>query len=446
MGTVGGICSSVRCMSLYNHQQKIIDEDLKRTGLFLGTGSGKTRTALLLAKGRTLVVCPKQQREDRTWQKESARIDVEEPTVISKEEFRRDYKTIGRFDTVIFDECHEGILGATPSVKWVNRKPVPKTSQLFERAMMYLEATQPDRVYLVTATPTRSPMAVWAAGVLLGAWNMSSFYEFRDIYYIKLPIPGRQVYSPRKDRAAKERLGRTVRKIGYTGRLEDYFDVPNQTYRDVHLGLTGAQAKALLDVPLLYPDPLVGTQKEYQVENGFLIDDDEVTDYPELITDKVLDYYEEFGRVFVVMMYTRQIEKFAAVCEKKKIPHFVLTGATKDRKELMEAANKAEQGIVIAQAQVTSGYELPTYPVVVFASVSHRIVDYIQAQGRVQRANAIKKNLYIHLITGDQSEARLESLKNKEDFHEATYAKKRSHLYNKISEVGKEEHPGAGGV
>lgn len=427
-------CEDWLCkMKLYDHQQKIIDLDPKKIGLFLGTGSGKTRTALMLARGETLVVCPKQQREDRTWQREAEKIGVEPPTVISKEEFRKVWSELRPYDTVIFDEAHEGILGATPSVKWVHRKPEPKTSQLFEAALRYTQGYNTERIYIVTATPTRSPMAVWAAGVLLGKWGMETFDMFRDTFYFKLPMPGRQVYTPRKERYYKDRLGAAVRKIGITGRLEDYFDVPDQTYRDVHVGLTTAQERALEKIPTEWPDPLVGTQKEYQIENGFLIDDDgSIEEYPEMITDKILDYYEEFGRVFVVMMYTHQIERTAKLLQKKGVVVYTVQGKTKERETLFMEANKADRAVVIAQAQITSGYELPGYPVVVFASFSHRIVDYIQAQGRVQRANAIKKNLYIHLITGEQSEARLSSIKNKEDFHEATYAKKRSRLYNKV--------------
>ena len=43
--------------------------------LFLGTG--KTRTALCLAEGNTLVICPKQQREDKTWERENEKWETE---------------------------------------------------------------------------------------------------------------------------------------------------------------------------------------------------------------------------------------------------------------------------------------------------------------------------------------------------------------------------------
>jgi hypothetical protein len=434
-------------MDLFDHQKKIIAEDPRKKGIFLGTGSGKTRTVIMLAQGKILIVCPKQQREDRTWQREMAKMGIKKDlTVISKEDFRREWEALPRYDTVIFDEAHEGILGATPNVRFVKRQPVPKTSQLFEYADTYLKRHAPERIYLVTATPTRSPMAVWAAARLLGhTWD---FYQFRDAFYIKLPIPGRNIYTARKDSFSKDRLGSAVRKIGYTGRLSDYFDVPDQTYRDIKIGLTDAQVKALKDIPLMFPDPLVGVQKEYQVENGFLIDGEDIVEYPEMISDKLMDLYEEFGLVFAIVMYTHQIERLEAFFKSKNVAVFVLTGKTENRKELMEEANRVSQGVVIAQAQITSGYELPKYPVTAFVSVSHRIVDYIQAQGRTLRANALKKNLYVHFITGEQSQARFDSLKNKEDFHLATYAKKGfgGIIHDRLPKVGKQKHTGSRSV
>ena len=55
-------------MKNYTFQQKIIDEDKKKTGIFLGCGCGKTKIALELATGKTLIVTPKQQKEDLTWE------------------------------------------------------------------------------------------------------------------------------------------------------------------------------------------------------------------------------------------------------------------------------------------------------------------------------------------------------------------------------------------
>ncbi|MCX6822116.1 MAG: hypothetical protein NTW30_05050, partial [Candidatus Aenigmarchaeota archaeon] len=91
---------------LYDHQRKIINDNKLKCGLFLGTGSAKTRTALELAEGATLVICPKQQREDKTWQFNAEKFGIiVNLTVISKEELRRDWQLLPHYDTVIVDEC-----------------------------------------------------------------------------------------------------------------------------------------------------------------------------------------------------------------------------------------------------------------------------------------------------------------------------------------------------
>jgi len=76
---------------LYEIQQRIVDENKAYTGIFLGTGVGKTLPALILAEGMTLVVCPKQQKLDKTWEKNNEKFGLgKNLTVVSKEEFRRD--------------------------------------------------------------------------------------------------------------------------------------------------------------------------------------------------------------------------------------------------------------------------------------------------------------------------------------------------------------------
>ena len=155
-------------MQLYNHQQKIIDDDPKKTGLFLSTGSGKTRIALLLAIGKTLVICPKTQKEDGNWEREVKKLGLKiELDTISKETFRRDHEKLPRYDTVICEEAHT-LLGVTPNVRYKNKQAIPKTSQLYEALESFLNRIQPERLYLVTATIIKNPMTVWGAGKLLG--------------------------------------------------------------------------------------------------------------------------------------------------------------------------------------------------------------------------------------------------------------------------------------
>ncbi len=412
----------------YAHQEKIIEEDKPVAGLWLGTGSGKTRIALSLGRKKVLVIAPKTQVEDQNWERELMALTglfpkdypITDMTVISKETFRRDWEKLPRFDTIIGDEAHT-LLGVTPNVRYKNKKPIPKTSQLFEALISYIEKHKPERIYMATATIIRSPMTVWGAAKVLGKdWN---FYEFRDIYYTKLPMPGREVWVPKNDSDTKDRLAKCVQKLGYVGRLEDFFDVPDQSYKTIYLEPTAAQAKRIKELPLEYPDPLVLLGKRHQVENGVL-SGDEYSDAETFENQKIEKLEElalEFPKMIVFAKYRHQISEIERVLS-ENYRVLTLTGDTKDRGEVIARANKASECIFICQAQISAGWELPDFPVMVFASMSYSLVDRVQAEGRILRANALKKNLYIDLVVkGGIDEAVFKSIKNKKDFNERLY-------------------------
>lgn len=412
-------------MKLFAHQKKIIDEDKKHAGLFLGTGSSKTRISLELAQGSILVVAPKTQVEDGNWERENKKWNINKNvTVISKETFKRDAHKLPRFDTVIVDEAHT-CLGVTPNVKWIKRQPVPKTSQIFEALHTYVLAHKPERLYLCTATIIRSPMTVWAAGILLGQkWD---WYKFRDTYYVRLPMPGREAWVVKSDSVTKDRLAKTVTRLGYTGKLSDYFDVPDQTFKSINIDLTAAQKDRIKDLSLEFPDPLVLLGKTHQVENGVLSGDE--FNAPEHFDngkiDALVEMTAEFPRMVVFAKYSAQIAQIEAAMEKEGRKVFTLTGGTEDRGGLIAEANRTKEYVFVAQAQISAGWELPECPVMVFASMSYSVVDRIQAEGRILRANALKKNLYIDLVVrGGIDEAVWKSIKNKQDFNERIYLQK----------------------
>lgn len=417
-------------MKLYAHQQKIIDDDPKKCGLFLGTGSGKTRIALLLARGKTLVICPKTQKEDGNWEREWQMMlndgvkNIESLTTISKETFRRDHEQIQRYNTVIVDEAHT-CLGVTPNVRQRNRQTIPRASQLFEALEEYLERTKPSRLYLCTATIMKSPFTVWAAGVLLGEIGKDSFYNFRRDFYTKLPMPGREVYIPKSDQKSKEALAKIVKELGYIGRLEDFFDVPAQTFRTDHIELTEKQKKRIKELSIEYPDPIVRITKRHQVENGSLAGNEfsESELFDSVKIDRILDYAVEFPCMVVFARFRAQIEQIQEALTKAKYHTWTLTGDTVDRGGVIKQAATLD-GILIVQAQISAGWEVPQTPVMIFASCTYSFVDRVQAEGRIQRANNIKKNLYIDLVAkGGIDEAVHKALINKKDFDDKLYIK-----------------------
>lgn len=399
-------------MELFEHQKKIIDENKLWAGLWLGTGSAKTRIALELAERRTLVVCPKQQKLDKTWERNMEKFSIIlDLTVMSKEEFRRDWEKLEYFDTFIVDEGHH-FFGATPDTRQVNKVTTPKTSQLFDSLRGYLKRHNPKRFYILSATPASKPMNVWAIATLFGCdWD---FYKFRNKFYLERKIGWRSIWIPRNSIELKAKLVELIKRFGYTGKLSDWFDVPEQTHRNIYVGLKKEQSDEIKNVKKLEADPMSKRSKLRTIENGCMYDTKVVQvnhkmDRMERKTylyanekiDHILELALEFPKMLVFANYTGQIEGIALALRAEGYSVLTLTGETKDRKSVMEEAESMSHIIVIAQAQICEGYEFKSCPVVIFASKSTRYLHYNQACGRVLRADGIKKNLYIHLIVRD---------------------------------------------
>jgi len=269
-------------------------------------------------------------------------------------------------------------------------------------------------------------MCVYGLARLLGRkWN---FYEYRDVFYISIRKGFREFFMPRTDEKVKDRLGKIVRSLGYTGRLEDYFDVPEQVFKDIFVQPTKEQKDRLKELTIEYPDPLVRTGKSHQVENGVLKGNE--FEPSQIIKDNKIDVLKdlalEFPKLVIFARYTEQIEKIKASLPEYNV--ITLQGNTKNRGEVIENADKAPSCIIIIQSQISAGFQLPTFPVMVFASMDYSIVNYTQGIGRILRADALKKNLYIHLVTkGGVDEAVYKSIKNKETFSEKIYVEKTIH-------------------
>jgi superfamily II DNA or RNA helicase len=395
---------------LYEHQKKIIAENKLKCGLFLGTGASKTRTALELAEGKVLVICPKQQREDETWQRENEKWGTNKNlTVISKEDLRKNWEKLPRYDTVIIDECHNN-LGVLPMM--IQRKKIqyPKCSQIFEATQNFLKRHNPKRLYLLSATPIPKPMSMWAIGVLFGQqWD---FWQFRQTYYNEIRIGGvRRIWMPKKDEATKQRLADLVQKFGYTGGLNDFFDVPEQTHKVVEIEPTAEQKKKMNELMFEEADPLVRRSRLRTVENGVLYGKkiesnggkvDKMSNETKIFKSHKIDYILEraleFPKLLIFANYTAQIMEIEKALKEEGYNVSTLTGQTKDRSFIRTVNESSEPHIIIAQSSISSGYELPSFPCVIYASKSWRYVDYEQSLGRVLRSNHLKKNLYIHLV------------------------------------------------
>jgi len=362
-----------------------------------------------MAEGKTLVICPKQQREDKMWFHENDKWETNvDLTVISKEDLRRDWRELPHYDTVIIDEVHNN-LGVSPDYKQVKKVQYPKTSQIFQATYDFLQKHPPKRLYLLSATPVPKPMSMWGIGILFGQnW---SFAAFREVYYTQIRMGIRRIWMVKKNEEVKQRLANLVQKFGYTGGLNDFFDVPEQTHKTVEIELSGEQKLAVKDMMLSEPDPLVRRARLRTIENGVLygkkieeIDGktDVMRDETQIFKSKKIDYIieraAEFPKLLIFATYTAQINEIAKQLRKEGYTVSTLTGETKDRTFIKTVDESPEPHIIVANNAISSGYELPSFPCVIYASKSWQFVHYEQSLGRVLRSNKLKKNLYIHLV------------------------------------------------
>lgn len=416
-------------VNLYSHQRQIIKDNKPKFGMFMGCGSGKTITALCSAVGNTLVIAPKTVRDDQVWEKDYALVKDISPIrhlkVISKEDLRLGkYPKDIKWDTLIGDEAHL-LAGVLPDTRQKNYVKIPKTSQVFVSMVNFIKTYNPKKVLLLTATPTKSAMAVWGFAYLLGM--RLDYFSFRESFYIKVSKGYREFWIQRSDDGAKDRLGKIVRQLGYTGQLSDYFDVPEQTFVKKIVELTKEQKKRLKEIETEYPDPIVLIGKKHQIEQGVLKGDEFSKDeeYKDNKVEALKEYALQYDKFVIFARYKAQISKYERELKKAGYKVLTLTGDTKNRQEVIKDAETSKRCIMIIQSQISAGYQLPSFPVMIFASLDYSLVNYVQAQGRILRANHLKKNLYIHLLSdGEIDRAVYKSIMNKEDFLERIYAEK----------------------
>lgn len=413
-------------------QKQIITDNKNVVGIFLGTGVGKTLPTLVLSEGKTLVICPKQQMLDHTWEDNDAKFSLgKDITTINYDMFWRKWEEIPAYDTVILDEGHRAA-GVLPETRQRNRVQIPKASKTHEAILMYLRKTQPKRFYIATATPMGKPMNVWALARLFGKkWD---FFKFREAFYFKTMMGRREIWLPRKDEATQQRLALAVQGLGYTGGLQDFVDVPEQTHQTIRIPLHDEQKKALKALEEDEADPLVRRSRMRTIENGILYSkaiesvsdkEDRLYAYTKEFRNGKLEYIldlaetGEFKKMFIFAAYTAQVKRIALELEIAGHQVRTVTGDTKDRGTVFKEMEAMESGIVVVASQICEGYRVPSAPVMIFASKSNRFVAYDQGKGRILDSQHLKKNLYLHLVVpGGADEDCHNTIMSGQDFQE----------------------------
>lgn len=404
-------------ISLLPHQQETVDRAPKKRLLAFDTGTGKTITAISLCNkhkiNNVLVIAPKTNVEQ--WGIELTKYLNKDTgfTVMSKEEFKAQVKTLQPYPAVIVDEGHyfAGI-----------------SSALSKALYWYLNKHKTEYVYIATATPYCStPLNIYTLAKHLGyAWNYQAFKE-KFFYYI--PMGARSVPVPRP--GMEDEVAKLVKMIGDTVDIAEVAvlkegKMPEQTEEVINIPLTDKQLKAIDDI--FDPVFLVRWTKQHQIENGFLYSEDgsteSTTTFESNKTKTVLELCRTHKKIVIVARYTHQLDLYASLLTSEGIPIQKLTGETKNRQAVIDAANSMDNCVFLMQASCSAGFELPTFRTMVFASLSFSYVDEKQSRGRILRINNLQENKYIYLVAEGVDKDVYECIKRKEDFNIAIYSKR----------------------
>ena len=403
-------------LTLKPHQQKIVDEDKKKALLGLGTGVGKTVISLSLARGRTLIVVKKQQRVDKTFETTLEKFGIDlDIKVVTLDEFKKMKKQ--HYDTLIIDEAHEMLNGA---VNYFHFLTFFKPSKICKALLDYNAKFQPERIYLLSATIDASAMSVYNACRILGVHHnieqwIKAFFFLRNQRYVANKTP-----------EAKERIVKVIQKLGYCMTHSDHTEVPEQTYTPIYVPLTTEQVTAIKQAELDYPDALQLVGKKYQIEQGVLKGNQftESQSFPTHKDTVILMLAKEHKQMIIFANYTEQISHIQSILKKYNV--HTLTGETKkkEREVLLANLHDTDEYILIVNTKIAAGWELNKCSTMVFASLDYSAWKRIQAEGRIQRANNLKKNTYIDIITkGGVHEAIYKSIKLGKSFNEKLFIK-----------------------
>lgn len=397
---------------LYAHQKKFLETNPDKSALIWSCGTGKTRTAIEWARSGnnfTLIVCPKALVTN--WHREAERWDLRGYFVCTKEEFRKEWhkEKIGEFKypiQLIIDEVHNGFL--TPNFK----------SQMSKALRDYIKKHEVPRVLLLTATPfTSSPWNIYNLAYYCGhefSWR-KFYYKFFDEVY----MGARRV--PIAKKGMEGELAGIVKHFASVVDINDVLDVPLQNHLEPeYFALSKEQERAIKEA--YDPLPIVRYTKQHQIENGILIGNefkkDEIYETDKIERIKAL--CEENRKVAIVCRYNAQIDSIRHSLQGILPPSciYVIRGDVKNRDSVCLEVEQSERAVVIIQADCGIGFQLPSFELCIYVSMSYSYTSWEQMNGRFLRMDKPSRTTFMYLLTegGSVDQGVYDAVMRKEDF------------------------------
>ena len=412
-------------MGLYKHQQNLVDKNPNKHLLAWECGTGKSFASMALAErkqevlGETfgvLVICPKSLKDK--WTKdilEYSRWTNEQFAVMSKEEFKKHHKTMRRYPVVVVDEAHF-FYGMT--------------SQLHKALLWYMDHHRIIYRYHLTATPyMRTMWNLYAAMRLMGLdidymdWKRRYFDQVQMGWTLNKKGQRMPRLIPVQKPGLEAEASRIVKLIGTTVKMEECFDVPPQVFKVETFDLTAEQKRGMRELVDILP--VVRFTKEHQICGGTLKGDGYEPDqfYASEKLQRVRELIEQSPEgIAVVCRYNAEVDYL-----KKELAGlgnlYSITGNDHNRHEIVAAVNQDPRPIVLINAACSEGWEIPKVPIMVFYSLDFSLKNYVQMLGRIQRANNLKRNTYIHFTVKKSIDEQIykKVVLEKQDFQIAIY-------------------------
>lgn len=394
----------------FAHQQKLLDANPKKWMLNWSVGTGKTPAAIWLAdknKLKTLIICPKYLKLN--WLREIERFsdNPKRFTIIHKEEFKKLCQKLPKYDCIICDEI-QFFLGIK--------------SQMHKSICWYLKKHQIEYFYgLSGSVYLSSPWNVYCLGKIFGKeWN---YVKFREYFFFRLKLGRLQIYRPKSN--IEKPIAQIVNSLGNSVKLEYCVDIPDSVYEKEYFKLNKKQQEAidnLTDITAIQRFTHI-----HSIENSCLKGDGYVDDryFDSDKTDRILELIESNPKIAIVCRYNGQIRFLVGKVKYKEI--YIINGNTKDKQVVVDNINNSDNSVVFIQSATSTGYNLWSIPLMVFASNSFAYADRVQCEGRIRRINHPEKRTYIDLITENGiDEEIIKCLDKKESFNIEIYAQKSS--------------------
>lgn len=401
-------------MELYKHQKDFLKDNPDKTSLVWSCGTGKTRTAIEWAKGPALVICPKALKAN--WEREVNKWSHYYIQVVTKEEFRKNWNT-SLFEPcpgqIIVDEVHNGFL--TPNFK----------SQMSKALRSYIKKHKVPRVLLLSATVyTSSPWNIYNLAYYTG--HIWDYMKFKYKFFREQRMGMRSIWVPKEN--ITEELAQLTKSIASVVDIHDCLDVPEQLHCEPeYFALTKEQEKAIKDS--YDPVPIVRYTYQHEIENGVLLGNEfrKNQNFNNTKEERIISLVDENSKVAIICRYNYQIDILSIFLHGKfpKKELYIINGKNSDRDFTTICAEKSQDCVVLIQADCAEGYQLPSFELCIFASMSYAYTKFEQICGRFLRMDKPSRTTFMYLLTEGESidQAVYDSIKKKEDFQIQLYEK-----------------------